>query len=165
MDDEEMSIEELIEKIQETKDPGLVKKFCLLMGFWLHEKDALHIALALVLNLITGLIVASFLKFTINMDPNHPMIHLEVGLILLTIFEFLCKKIIISKLPLVMLYSAGQVFTLCTFIGFGLMWIAIPGFGFTNFGFYILFVFVFCLLRMFISVFIRKLLAHIIISE
>lgn len=162
---DDMSIEELIEQIQETKDPELVKKFSLLMGFWLHEKEILHIIFSLILNVCVGLLMASIAKSFIVLDINHPMLHLELALVILTICEFFFKKIIISKFPLLMLYTAGQVFTFLTFVIFGLMWVALPGFGFSNFGLFIVFVLLFCIIRMLVSVAIRKMLAHIIISN
>lgn len=162
---DDMSIEELIEKIQETKDPVLVKRFSLLMGFWLHEKEILHLIFSLILNVCVGLLMASIVKSFIVLDMNHPMLHLELALVILTICEFFIKKVVIAKAPLLMLYTAGQVFTFSTFVIFGLMWLTLPGFGFTNFGFFILFVLFFCIVRMLVSVSIRKILAYIIINN
>lgn len=161
--DDERSIEELIEQIQETKDPKLVKEFSLLMGFLLHEKEAIHLVLLFILNVVSTFILASVFKTSLIEYSN--LLFLALSVVILTIFEFFVKKIIIAKFPLMMLYTAGQIFTLWTFIILGVLWLALPGFDFPNFGLFLVYALIFCLFRMLLSVSIRKLLALIIIGK
>lgn len=163
MDDKENGIEELIEEIQETQNPEKVKEFCLLMGFLLHEKEAIHFILLLILNLVSSFILASIFKNSLVIFDS--LLYFGLCICVLTIFEFFIKKIIIAKFPLVMLYTAGQIFTLWTFIILGLLCLILPGFEFVNFGFFLIFTLVFCILRMIISVATRRILALIIIGK
>lgn len=163
MDDKERGIEELIEDIQKTQNQESVKEFCLLMGFLLHEKEAIHFVLLLILNVFSSFVLSSIFKDSLIIFDN--LLYFGLGIGILTISEFFIKKIIIAKFPLVMLYTAGQVFTFWTFVIFGLLGLIIPGFEFVNFGFFLVFTLIFCILRMIISVATRKILALIIIGK
>jgi len=159
-DQNKLSEEEIRIIIEELKKQNKKpKKFTVALGFLLHKNFVVHMVLSFVINLVISIAVIG-----LAIGLSAPIIEFTVtGFILaiafLTVFENFVKILMFKYFSRIMILSMGLLsVTIQIIILFLTDLILTKGFHFIGIEQLIVFSFVFSILRLFVSIYIRKML-------
>lgn len=157
-DPKKPSEEELRALLEELKkQQNTRKKFSLSLGFMLHRNYLIHMTLSLLINFIISAVV-----FGLAIGLGQPLVYLNVtgyiiAIVLLTLFENFIKILLFKYLTRIMILSMGlmSVFALIIIL-FVIDEFLSVGFGFINTEHLFVFAFIFSILRVIMSGYLRR---------
>lgn len=152
--------EELMAIFEELKKHGKKKKgLSLTLGFMMHRNYLTHLLISLFVNFIISAVV-----FGLAIGIGQPIIEMEIlgyvlAIFLLTAIENFVKILLFKYIARALILSMGLLsVTVQILILYVIDLILIQGFHFTSIEGLIVFSFTFSLLRLFVSVYIRRFL-------
>lgn len=155
----EEELQDLLEELKKKKKT--TRNMSVVLGFMLHKNYVIHMILSLAINL---LIFAVVLGLAIGI--NAPLVEMTLpgfifAVILLTLIENFVKILMFKYLTRIMLMSMGMLSVMVQIIVLYLVdLILVEGFHFIGIERLIAFAFVFSLLRLIISIYLRRFLYH-----
>jgi uncharacterized membrane protein YvlD (DUF360 family) len=146
-------LEEL--KKQQEKKP---KKVSISLGFLLHRNYLIHLAISLVINLVLFAVIIGF-----SSSINQPILHINLpgyflGVILFTFAENFLKLLLFKYFIRFMLLSMGLMSIVVQIMILAIIDQLLIGFDFGGADHLIVFTFIFSLLRLIFSSYLRKIL-------
>lgn len=161
-DPNKLSEEEIKAILEEIKKKNkTTKNLNVTLGFMLHKNYVIHLGLSLAVNL---LIFAVVLGLAIGV--NMPIVDMTLpgflfAVILLTLFENFVKILLFKYATKLMLYSMGLLSVLVQIIIlYGIDIILTEGFHFLGVDRLMAFAFIFSILRLIVSIYLRRLIYH-----
>ncbi|PKK93644.1 MAG: hypothetical protein CVV61_03595 [Tenericutes bacterium HGW-Tenericutes-6] len=156
----EPSEEELMAILEELKKRGKKKKgLSLTLGFMMHRNYVTHLVISLCVNFIISAVV-----FGLAIGIKQPIIEMEIlgyilAIFLLTAIENFVKILLFKYVARALILSMGLLSVIVQIVILYIIdLILVKGFHFTSIEGLIVFAFTFSLLRLFVSIYIRRFL-------
>ena len=152
----------MISDATENNNKESQKKVTVVLGFLLHPNKYWHLVLSFILNnLVAFPLLGIFRHYDIELISSSTLF-IFIALAFFTFGEFVVKMIIIKWMPKLMIYSFGLIFFLFYFLIFIIIdQIMGKYFSFTGVYDWLVFVTVFSVTRLIISVYFRRVVNYI----
>lgn len=168
-DNDNEKLEEIMDKIEHVDKLDFQgrKELALIMGFFLHPNLWMHILFSLLINL--AVIMGIYFLFHSTNYPfilcDNPLYILALA-VLFTAFDYIFKYFMLKFLPKVMMYSFGLVFFFLYFLIFWFLGLIMGNrLDFVDVGAFIFFVFFFGILKLLISICVRRIVTQLMLDR